>query len=294
MEDERFLNVIPLELAEALFGFATPGEFAVYTAILSSFPTLRIPEDFVIIGSAAVKQNMKVGLATFLNKEEALSSFASALFDADWLELPIRNPIQRSTGFVYKRIAKPSGRLFCHEDWGQLSINFREREPRNLVVLSSHIQQRNSTRSCAEVLAEEKLHESIDDYQHGGSTHMPILNVPEFTEATPFSLFWSVGSFTSKGLKSESEAQIEIIWPIGKVYRHFSEQLLDQNWTLDTEFIEEVSAVGSWIKHDNEGQDVLGTLSVTVSNKNKFGLNFSIETPGRGGDDRASIVRIEG
>ena len=86
--------------------------------------------------------------------------------------------------------------------------------------------------------------------------------------------------------------ELEIDWSMEEVYRHFAEQITEQDWALDTESIGSVSASGTWTQSPEDNMNLVGTLKVVGLGADSFQLKLTVEGLGRlGGSSGMRVIR---
>ena len=74
-----------------------------------------------------------------------------------------------------------------------------------------------------------------------------------------------------------------------EIYRHFANQMVEQEWALDTESIGSVSGSGIWTQSPEDNMNLVGTFNVVSSGDNWFQLKLTIE--GLGGGSGLRVIR---
>ena len=76
--------------------------------------------------------------------------------------------------------------------------------------------------------------------------------------------------------ESQTEATIEVDWPIDRLLEHFNRQLRQQGWKLDSSAQGDVSASSTWMRSPDTDVSVIGVLSALHSGEDQFDLEFRI------------------
>ena len=287
MAATEFEDSIPLDVAEALFDYGNTGRFAVYSDIMDEFPTITIPDDFTVLGSAFFINSMRVALSTELEIESAVQAIQTSLIDDGWETMPTFNPRPNQTGFVSAAQIDVRNRTVCHDEFGQLSITSRSVDAGNQIILSASGSLTRDRFSCAQLRAQMEQQMTMMQSRGGmGFQHyLPRLVVPE-SATTGRSPAVMLGGMSSSSNGAESDMELEIDWDMEEVYKHFAEQMAGQDWTLDTESIGSVSASGTWTQSPEDNMSLVGTINVVNAGEDRFQLKLSVEALGGGSNFR--------
>jgi hypothetical protein len=277
---EEFQDFIPIEVAEALFGFGIGGEMQVYSDIMDEFPEFQLPAQFEVLGSTSRSTSLTVAMATALDESQARAAITESFADQGWIEMPVFSPSPRVYGFVSpNRPPTPSYRQLCHDEHGQINVSYRA-GPRNILSLHAGNAFGADYRTCAERIEQQEL--SMVRMSRGGRgmyDSMPLLLVPE--EARQGNMpFIRGGGGSSSGNKAETDTSFALDWDLEEVYEHFSDQMDEQGWTLDAESIGSVTATGTWTQPTTTGGSLVARLDVVNSRDDQFDLTLSVERPG--------------
>ena len=279
MAASEFEDSIPLDVAEALFDFGVGGRFAVYSDIMDGFPIFQLPDEFTVLGSTYYNNSMRVGLSTEFVEERAVQAIEDSFGSDGWVTMPNYNPMRNRTGFVSANQVEPQYRSICHDQFGQMSISSRPRGPLSLIVLSLSASLNRNWTSCAQLRAQQEQQMAMMSGRVGFQQYMPRLVVPEEANSERSPGF-ALASSSSSNNSAESEISLEINLDMEAVYTHFAEQMIGQEWNLDTESIGSVSASGTWTQSPEENMNLVGTLNVVNLEENRFQLKLSVEAPG--------------
>ncbi len=279
--DTEFTDSVPLDLVQALLGNTPYGEPIIYSDLSSSFPDIPIPNSFQLLGSIDRGYGNSAVYRTELTPDQIDSTLAEILLQADYIdfELPGMRPAEQ--GFVQAAANAPRKfNRYCHNSYGFLSHSYVEKKSSGIVTLSTSTL--NDNRSCEEQLEEQQLTMGPMGRQGSGlEEHLPRMELPE-TEPVrgAYSPFFRVGGYSGSRNGIESKADLTIDWSIEEVFTHFSEQIDNQGWVVDTSNIGSTSATGIWTKsHPTEG-DLVGTLSVLKVSDESFELKFLLSIVG--------------
>ena len=277
--DTLFEESIPLDVAEALFGYTSRGSFTVYSDIASRFPEFELPPSFEVLGSNVNDPMIRVGLGTSLEAETALDSIVSAFTNREYVAMPIIDTPSRG-GFIFPNQIATQNRQLCHDEEGQLTVSFREREPLNFVILSTTSRGLRNWRSCEQLIEEQQRTIGQMMGRRGMVQYMPRLVLPDEGDQGISPSWVLFGGVSSSSNSADSEATIEIDWELEEVYQHFATQLSEQGWLLDSESIGNVSGQGIWTHSPEPNLDLIGHFNVVDSGDSEYELTIRIELPG--------------
>ena len=279
LADTEFEQSVPLELVKALIGSTPYGEVRIYSDLASAFPKFEIPDGFLVLGSIDRGYGLSAVLTTELSNDQSSIALTESLNQAGYTEFEVPGSRDAGTGFVSpNQPSYQSNRRLCHDSFGFISFNYKEQSDSNLVTISSNLP--NNNQSCAEQFAIQTQAMSRMAASGGGlRQHMPRMELPE-SEQRRTSPFFGMGSSSSSGNGVEARANVNVEWEIDEVFRHFKEQIEDQNWQLDSEVVGAASATGSWTHSPEPGLDLIGTLIVLRSSEGSFELKFQLNSIG--------------
>lgn len=283
---EEFQDSIPIEVAEALFGFSTGGDLRVYSDIADGFPDFAIPRQFEVLGSSVRGATaFTVALATSLDEDDARAAITESLADEGWIDLPRFSMPAMESGFVSRdQPAMPSFTQLCHDDYGQLSVSYSDRRGRRSVTLNTGSLYGGDYRSCAERIEQQEMMRARTSQRGMGiRQYMPLLLVPEDARQGRMPFVRSTG-MSSSGNTAETDTNFSIDWELQDVFQHFAEQIVEQGWAQDTESIGSITATGSWTRLSENGVNIVVRLDVVNSEGDRYDLTLRVEGPGgRGG-----------
>jgi len=279
---EEFQDSIPIEVAEALFGFSAGGDLRVYSDIADGFPEFDLPRQFEVLGSSVRGSSaFTVALATSLDEDDARSAITESFADEGWIDLPRFGMPAMESGFVSQnQPAMPSYTQLCHDDYGQLSVSYSERSGRRSVTLNTGSVFGGDYRSCAErIEQQEMMRERTSQRGMGIRQYMPLLLVPEDARQGRMPFVRSTG-MSSSGNTAETDTNFSIEWELEEVFQHFAEQIVEQGWILDAESIGSITATGSWTRLSENGANIVVRLDVVNSEEERYDLTLRVEGPG--------------
>ncbi|MEX2333240.1 MAG: hypothetical protein WD600_03220, partial [Pseudohongiella sp.] len=75
----------------------------------------------------------------------------------------------------------------------------------------------------------------------------------------------------------ESSIDMAIDWDLDRVFRHFTDQIAQQDWQNDNDAVGNFSATASWVRNVDESQ-LFGSLRVIQTADTQYRLQFSIQS----------------
>lgn len=287
--DTEFEGSVPLDLVKALLGTTPYGEPVIYSDLSSAFPDIDVPDELEIMGSIERGYGISAVYSTAISDSEIQSTLNEAYVQAGYIEFELPGMSQARGGFVAaNRITPQTYNRFCHDSQGFLSHSYVEKDRNSIVVITAS--PANDNRSCADQLAEQQLAMGrMPGRQRGLHQYLPIMELPE-TRPRRFSPFSGIGGYSSSGSSIETEANLNIDWDIDEVFNHISEQLIEQQWVVDSQNIGTSSATGSWTRSPEPGTDLIGTLTVLHLGEESFELKFQLTSIG--GNNSSSFRAI--
>jgi len=265
----------------------------VSSEIAEEFPAFQIPDRFTVLGSAYFLNSLRVALATDLETEEAVEIMVATFLDDDWETMPNINPFSNRTGFVALNQMESTRTILCHDQFGQLTVSSKSREAANQIVLSVGVNmgQRRGWNNCAQLRAqmEQQMTMMQGRGRMGFQQYMPALLMPAEGSAGQRPAFM-IGGTSSSSNNAETEVELEIDWSMEEVFSHFAQQMLEQEWAIDTDSIGSLSASGTWTRSPESDINLIANLNVLSLGDNRFQLRLSVEGLG-GGSSFNRVIR---
>lgn len=285
--DNEFENSVPLDLVKALLSGGPTGDVKIYSDLVSSFPSIGVPDELEIMGSIERGYGVAAFFRSELSSSEIESSLDNAITLQEYSKFDPPRMIGATNGFVRASLNYPQvNNRYCHDSLGTLTLTYSEDS--GIVTISSN--PTNDYRSCADQLAEQS--QAIARRSRGQLTglqqYLPVMEMPE-TERQRYSPFFSSGGYSGSSSGIAVDANLRIDWSIEEVFSHFSEQITDQSWVLDSESIGSATATVSWTKSPESGTDLIGTLTVLKINEEAFELNFQLTSTGKNNSIRIPL-----
>lgn len=288
--DTEFEDSIPIEVVEILFDTFLSGQFAIYSDITDDFPEFELPNGFTVIGSVNQMNRLRVVLQTTLLSDLATQSITDAFENENWQIFPAFSPPVQNVGFVSPSPAVTStATTLCHDQLGRLSINLAERDDGNYISIGIYNSFGNRQGNCAQQLAQQEMSMSRMAFSQGLREYMPRMEMPA-TANPRQQLGFIGGSSSSSNNLAETEANLNSDMEIDEVFSHFSDQIAEQDWELDSEAVGNLSANGYWTKSPEPDLNLIGMLSVLKTSDSNYELRFRIIGQGYT-SNRALILR---
>lgn len=282
--DTEFQDRVPLDLVKAVLGNTSFGEPRLFSDLSSAFPAIALPAQLEIMGSIDRGYGTAAVFSTGLSSDETDTALAASYLAAGYIEFDVPGSRDLGNGFV-RTSAIPVQRStrFCHDSLGFLSHSYAPRTQGGIVTISSNWS--NDNRSCVDQLQEQTLAMSrMNGPQRGLHQYLPRMELPETQTQRIARVGWSN---SNQGL--ESEAPLNIDWEIDAVFNHISEQISDQDWTIDSENIGTSSATGNWTRSPEPGVDLIGTLTVLKLGEESYELKFQLTSTGGSTNPNAGV-----
>jgi hypothetical protein len=225
-------NLIPGDVAEA-FAFGK-----IYRSLPENFPVPALPASlnlYVIASEEAGWQRLLLG--TTHSGAELREILKSAYVGSGWLDLS----------------TSPNGLDLCHDTYGILS--FRMADPvgsENRVMVTRFPGRPGSVPDCAQRWAGLNGGPPSSEYQAFLSA-IPTFKMPEETIGSGSTLpYGSLAVISGAGIDyDEQRYDITLTVPrysLVKLHEHFSRQLIEAGWKLDTDSIGMKSTSAVWFK----------------------------------------------
>lgn len=277
--DTEFEGSVPLELVKALLGNTPFGEPTIYSDLVSAFPEIDVPDELEIMGSIERGYGIAAVYSTELTGSQTESALTEAFLQAEYMEFELPGMRRAENGFISSSVnVLQRYNRFCHDSLGSLSFTYSAQELGGTVTISAN--PANDNRSCADQLAEQQQAMGRMGGRQGGlQQYLPKMELPE-TEPRRYSPFFAGGRYSGSNREIETKANLNIDWDIEEVFRHFSEQIGSQDWTLDSENIGTSTAAGSWTRSPETGTNLIGTLTVLKTDEETFDLKFQLISTG--------------
>lgn len=231
------------------------------TAAPPDFVSLRLPEDFVLIGSQSSESHRSVVYKTDRDATTALSTSINSVKEDGWALIEQRSRM----GFGgFEPQSRPVTQLVCRDSTpGVMSITSVDRSGRTLVSFAIHTQQASQT--CADMNRERSnlLHRMpLEDY-------MPRLTLPSDVKTKDWGMGGSGDEMSSRVVLGTSRTRDELIGLLG-------EQIRNQDWRYDSGWSGSVSSGSVWLLSGGEDGEMLGVLRITEASSGVFNSRFSV------------------
>lgn len=272
----EFEGSIPTELVKIFMTDLFSGEVFLYSDIPTDFPIFTVPENYEVLGGFKNDSTSLVVLRTELNEEEAANTIIDAFVNNNWLEVGPPQLGTIPTGGFFGIGAVNFPRRLCHDEFGSLSVPVEIFDGEIIVKASLNLNSGGPRPSCREQLAISS--NSIPVNQRSGvMEYMPRLEVPENSGNAGRFPFMAGGGSGSRG-GAEANVSIRIDWSIEEVYAHFENQLLAQDWVIDSQTSGELTAVSGWTKSIEGDVELTGFLIISKIDDSDFNLSFSLSS----------------
>ncbi|GJM13281.1 MAG: hypothetical protein DHS20C12_16840 [Pseudohongiella sp.] len=280
LADTEFEDSIPIDVAEVLFDSTLTGQIEIFSDLIDDFPPFTMPDDFSVIGSVVQSGSSRVVLSTNLPHDQALQQLQDSFEQEGWLEFPNFRPPVRDSGFVAPvPVIMHIPNSFCHDDFGRVSISSSERGAISHFALARHNSFGNPQGSCVSQISMQEMQMAQMGLRRGIHQYMPRMEVPETENIRPSGAFIGGGS-SSSGNSVETEINLSSDLDIEELYEHFADQIVEQDWQVDSEVVGGRSATGIWTKSPSAEMELVGMLSVLEVAEGEYELQFRLRVEG--------------
>ena len=278
--DTEFEDSIPIDLARSLLsGTGGTMDVKIYSDIPDTFPDFDLPDGVTLIGSVDQTHNQQVVLRSDGDGTQQQAALIESLQDSDYLLIEQMSAGTRQTGFVY---ANPQARStpaqLCHDSLGLIYIRLHPDSDHTFINLTSTPGMNLGGYNCADRVAQASRAQGFSPFLGGAQsprslqTSMPRLVLPDEAarQSQRMPMFLSGSSD-----QMESKIEFTIDWRLAEVQEFFSEQIVEQDWVLDSETTGSHVAIGAWTKEEN-GRMLLGILHLISHNDDNYEAVFAI------------------
>lgn len=279
--DTEFEDSIPIDLARILLrGAGNAMDVKIYSDIPDSFPTFDLPNDVTLMGSVDQGHNQQVVLYSDGDGEHALTALIESLQTGGYLLID-RTPANRQqVGFVSanpQNLGIPA--QLCHDTRGLIYIRLHPEANRAFINITATANTSRGGYTCADQAAQRASPGGTPAFFSGArglptlQSSIPRLVFPE-DAATSRPNYMPVFGSSSRD-HAESKTEFSIDWSLTEVQEFFSQQIVAQEWELDSESAGDRIAFSAWTKEDND-RLLLGTLQLVSKGENRYQAVFSV------------------
>jgi hypothetical protein len=278
--DTEFEDSIPIDLARSLLsGTGGTMDVKIYSDIPETFPDFKLPDGVTLVGSVHQTHNKQVVLRSDGDGTEQQAALIESLQDSDWLLIQQMSAGARQTGFVY---ANPQPRSIpvqlCHDSLGLIFIRLHPESDHTFINITATPGMNLGGYNCADRASQASRAQGFSPFAGGSpnprslQTSMPRLVLPEeaATQSPRVPMFLSGSSD-----QMESKTEFTIDWSLAEVREFFSEQIVEQDWALDSETAGDRVALGAWTKEEDD-RVLLGTLQLVSKGEDSYQAIFSV------------------
>lgn len=274
--DTEFTDTLPLDLAKALIGRTPAGPALFYSDVVDGFPAIDFPTGFEVLGSMVREVQTTVVLASSQSTSEMRDSLTEAFASAGFTEFIVPVPTIHYHGF--RRVGTTPPRplpRYCHDSEGDLTLTFLGLSGRNTVRIS-HAPDTNP-QSCEEELQERLQRLSQYQASRGIDQYLPLLMMPAMEPRnSPYGAEMSVGG---DGADYYYRARVSLDWSPQEFYEHFSPQMEEQGWQLDSVNRDEGSN-SSWTLAPDPDTEIRASLRIVPVDSELTELEIRVSPTG--------------
>ena len=280
LADVEFTDTVPLELARGLLGpIVGNGDVRLYSDIPDAFPSITVPDNSTLLGSADLVHNQQVVLAAEGDGMAQFDALQDSLIDQGYLSINgARSGVSR-TGFVPaddRPVNIPT--QFCHDTQGWLTMRLMPGASRTVIHMTFSPDRNLGGYRCSDLANQDNRSAPFTPFLSASpgtrslQTSLPRMVLPP-AASTPSAPAPTMMSSSRDSAQSQSDMTIE--WPLEALYNHFGGQIAEQGWSLDTESIGEAVALGAWTKVEG-GQSLLGSMRLIKQQGDDYQAVFTV------------------
>lgn len=267
---------IPVDLAKALFNIPVTGQMRFYTDIPEGFPPFTVPASFVVLGGMEMPNYLRVGIKGSASMRDGMSTFRSSLERDGYILFP--QPPRNQRGFVFSEF-HPLPISVCDDYKGSISVRAISRDQDVFFSVTGGPALDESGTTCTELILDQQKFVDGQVFRdtQGIRRDLPKLSIPIEKDLSLKGYqpgMRSSGSNTGLNITS----QIPTTLNTAELYKHFSDQLVAQQWTQSQDISNDGFAQGQWVKTIENDQLIFGFLKVEKGGLGLFNLFFSIST----------------
>ncbi len=278
--DTEFENSIPIDLARSLLrGAGNAMDVRIYSDIPNDFPAFDSPDGATLVGSVDQEHSQQVVLLSDGDGMDQQAALIESLQENGYLLIERMPGNTRQFGFVSATPQNPGiPTQLCHDSQGYIYIRLQAESDRTFINITSTPGNNLGGYTCADRVAQMAGATSFSPFSGGPQsarslqTSMPRLALPEeaATQSPRMPMFVSGSSD-----QMESKTEFSIDWSLAEVQEFFSEQIIEQDWLLDSEISGDRIAFGAWTKEDTNRM-LMGTLQLVSKGDDKYEAVFAI------------------
>ena len=275
--DSEFKESVPLEFAQGLLSGPDFGQPTFYSDIADSFPEIDFPQQFELLGSADLVYVTRVILESKLSPAESRQALVDRLTESNLHIVPSSSDVRESVGF--SSLDKPVYPVdLCHDNFGNISANFRGSITGSLIVLEHSVAGNSSGSSCTEYVSQRQEELAIVEahQRFGLKKYQPRMLLPQPSVDQKVSYRSGTRSSGSDDFH-EATTVLATDWTLAETYKHIADQINSQGWNVRKENTLGSTTVGEWVNPADEAISLIGTLTVQKTGDSRYKLTFRID-----------------
>lgn len=242
-----------------------------YSTIPESFPTVEIPSDFELRAAYDGSGSIAVVFETSFSQSEAIETLVAAFIAAGgWSKYEY--PMPEPQGFA--TVLQSDTVNLCHDSLPAVRIEPIERE--SSIFLRISTSHPGNHRTCAEVMIQIaqslELMTGSPDAVMGLGDYLPVLVIPgDMLEGVGYG---SGGGSGSRFADATFSAKINL--SLSELNEHFAQQLRDQGWVFEGDWVGETAAGGAWILDKEVNTPIFGIMTILEKPNDSYDLYFRL------------------
>jgi hypothetical protein len=294
----EFGDMVPTEIVELFLGNPLTGGAALYSDIMDDFPPLTIPAGFTVLASADQGYSQRVVLRTTLDEESATSALGAMFAAAGYQQIERQGMLRPDAGFVTSDRPVTLPQQYCSDEHGMMlvSVESGANAQRQVDLTRSVPMAGQYMPSCAEIGGNANQALAARALGGGGmelAQYLPRLVLPATNGSRRPSPFMGGGGGGS-GNDWETRSALVSEWSLEEVFTHFTSQIEEQGWTVDTTDSGSFMAAGAWTKTVEDDQELLGMLTIVAMADANYELRFRLVRKGSGAPGAGGGIFVGG
>ena len=261
----NLLSCVDPRVIEAFVARGPQSEFEITDTVPAEFSDIDYIQDFELIGTSRSNRSLSVAFLTNHTSERAVAILQESLTELGWS--PVEDPRlqMRQSGFQSAEQKAHTQIIMCDSSEAAISVSARESSSGTI----AHIWRSPTSLRSNSCSGRYQVPPSMDDGYT--SEIMPILYLP--IGATHLGSGRG-GMIRSIGDDASSHVRINAKLSTDAVLDHFTSQLADQGWILESSWAGQSSVGTSWNLDKRDLPETDGTLVVHEHSPGDFTVHF--------------------
>lgn len=263
---DDLLSCVDPDVVEAFLARGDRSTYQIVNTLPEELSALDYAEKFRLIGSLETARYTSVAFHSDRTPDEAMAMMEAALGEHGWVAVDDPRMNSRPNGFQETQSSSQRQIALCDASNSAMSLSSRNTDGGTIIHLST------SSSSRGNICRQEYR---LDPYRDMGFTSdlMPNLYLPDGAA--------QLGSGHRGVIRSsgdDAETHVRITSDLGpeRILDHFSNQLADQGWALDSTWFGRASIGSAWT-YDKQGlPSTVGTLVLLEHSQGDYTAKFSM------------------